>query len=769
MKRILFLSLPIVLFAACGPAVKKGCKDTGCSAGSVCNPVSDACETVNVGGGGGGGIGGGGGTGGGAMGGGGGGGGGVNPTDGGVDAGPAVVDPFDDGGVFIAGDICTYAIPVTFDGGTTTTVSVDLAAASNQYKAVCNTQTGGGNDLVFAITLTEPRGLIVTATDTSANVQDGVLALVNSPCALFNQVACADNVTGPEVLTMDRLPAGTWYVLLENYANDATGDGTYDVRFELVDPVAGPANDSCSAAQNLTFTNGTVMVTGTTAGAFNDTGGQPLTCSAPSALAPDVFYKFTLTQPQDVVVTVVSGTTSSLSPVIALTTTCGVGGAGNELGCDRTAGTFTARRVLAGTYFLVVDGDGGSTGAFTLTVTISPPTTLPMNDTCANPATLVPNVSQMVDANAALSDYMFSCSGPAGGDVVYQFTTTMAQKVTVTATGTGSADAVISLRSAPCDDDTNELGCIDTVLPTEVLTRLNVPAGTYYVVLAAYTLTAGQFGIALVLEPPVLPPINDTCATPATLVPNTSQTIDLAGAFADYEINCSPFSGGDVVYQFTTTQPQRVVITATGVGSSDAVLGLRAACTDLASELRCSNSAGSLDPEVLISNNLPAGTWYVILGSNGAAAQFGIELALQAPLPFPSNDSCTAPAVVTLTAGTAMRTVDLTNARADIMVLCGANMNANGADVVYEVTIPVMQTLRVDGVPVGADLDPVLFASYPICSAPAAVCVDALGNGGAEVLTVQNTTAGPLTVFVVVKAYSINAPGAINLTFTAMP
>ncbi len=765
MKRILLLSLSIALFAACGPALKKGCKDTGCSAGSVCNPVTDACETINVGGGGGsqgGGTGGGagGGTGGGAMGGGG------NTTDGGVDAGPPV-DPFDDGGVFVPGDICTYALPVAFDGGAISTVSVDLAAASNQYKAVCNQSTGAGNDLVFAVTLTEPKGLIVTATDTSGKSQDGVLALVNSPCALFQQAACSDETTGPEVLTLDRLPAGTWYVLLENFADDATGDGTYDVQFELIDPVAGPANDSCSAAQELTFTAGTVSVNGSTAGAFNDTFGQPLSCSMQSALAPEVFYKFTLTQPQDVVVTVGASSTSNLSPVIALTTTCGVGG--NQLGCDRSVGRFTARGVPAGTYFLVVDGDGSATGDFTLTVTISPPTPLPMNDTCVTPATLVPNVSQMVDANAAVSDYTFSCARPTGGDVVYQFTTTMAQKVTLTATGVGVADAVMSLRSAPCDADTNELGCIDdTVSAPEVLTLLNVPAGTYYVVLSAYSLTAGQFGIDLVLAPPVLPPGNDTCSAPSTLVPNMSQTIDLASAVADYGFACSVVSGGDAVYQFTTTQPQRVVITATGVGSSDAVLALRGACTDAMSERRCANNAGSSNPEILISNNLPAGTWYVILGSDGVDAQFGIELALSAAIPPPANETCTTPEVVTLTAGTATRTVDLTDAQADITVICGTDPNAAGADVVYEVSIPAMQTLTVNGVPVGGVLDPMLFASYPMCSAPPVVCVDAGGGGAAETLTVPNLTTGPLTVFVVVKAYSASNPGVVNLTFTAM-
>ncbi len=642
MKRILLLSIPLALLVACSTP-KKGCKETGCSAGSVCNANSGACELVG-GGGGGGGTGGGGG---GATGGGGGGGGG-NGLDAGVDAGPPV-DPFDDGGVFVPGDICTYAIPVSFDGGvgadggaaSVVTIPVDLSTATNQYKAACNTSSGASNDLIFKLTLTEPKGLVVTATDTSVKSQDAVLSLITSPCTALATAACVDTTNTPEVLTLDRLPAGTWYVMLENYGSDTLDNGTYDVQFELTDPAPGPANDTCSMVQALTFTNGTTQVTGTTVGAFNDTAGVPLTCSSSSALQPEVFYSFTLTQPQNVTVLVTPPATSNLSPAVAITNTCGVGGAGHQRGCATGSGaTFTARALPAGTYFVVVDGNGSDTGEFTLDVTLAPPSAVVANDTCASPTTLVPNVSQMVDANAAAGDYTYSCASPGGGDVTYQFTTTMPQRVTITATGTGGADGVLSLRAAPCDVDTNEVSCVDTVSNPEVLTVRNLPAGTYYVLLAAYSASAGQFGLTLALDPPPVPPTNDTCS---------------------------------------------------------------------------------------------------------------------------------APQVVTLTAGTAMIHADLTDAAANYTpeMACSAPAPAaTGGDVVYEVAVPANQTLTVVGTPVGTILDPVLFAREPVCTMTTDLaCIDMSGSGAPETLVVA-PAASPRTIFVVVKAYALTAPGELDLTFT---
>ncbi len=767
MKRLLLVGVSFALFAACGDP-KKTCKDTGCSAGAVCNAVSGVCEATGIGGGTGGGTAGGNGGGGGTTGGGTGGG---NHVDAGFDAG-VVVDPFDDGGVFAPGAICTYAIPVNFDGGTTVTIAIDVADAGNEYDTSCASGSGAnsGNDVVFAITLTEPKGLVVTATNTATGTQDSVIGLVASPCAAFNQVACADTTgaTSPEVLTLDRVPAGTWYVVVDNYSMSST-PGTYDVQFELTAPVAGPANDTCAGAQELTFTSGAAMATGTTVGAFNDTAGSPLSCSARSATNPEVFYKFTLTQPQDVRVAISTPTTSNLTAAIAVTSTCGVGGAASEQACTTGSNTnTTARGLAAGTYFIVVDGNSSTVdpGEFSLEVTLLPPTARPANDTCATPATLTPGTSVTIDANAARSDYTFSCGPANGGDVVYQFTTTQAQKVTLTATGMNSADAVLALRGAPCDMESSEVACIDdTVAAPEVLVLPNLPAGTYYVVLAAYSASAGEFGLSLALDAAVLPPANDTCTAPATLVPNVSQNVDLAAAATDYSPDCSFYSGGDAVYTFTTTTVQRMVLTATGMAGADALLELRSGACDPGTVVSCNNSAGTTAPEVVTINSLPAGTYYVLLGSAGSGTAFGISLALSAPLAGPANDSCTAPEVITLNTGMATRSIDLSLAAADISEVCGG-LTGTGNDVVYSVVVPANQRLTVTAA-AGSAADPVLYIRTPTCATtPSVVCADVGGTGGSETATVLNG-ATMATYFVVVKAYRV--PGTVDLMFAVGP
>ena len=83
--------------------------------------------------------------------------------------------------------------------------------------------------------------------------------------------------------------------------------------------------------------------------------------------------------------------------------------------------------------------------------------------------------------------------------------------------------------------------------------------------------------------------------------------------------------------------------------------------------------------------------------------------------------------------------------------------------------MPAMQTLTVVGTPVGTVLEPVLFARSPVCATtPSVACTDAGLGGAVATLVVPNTTAAPMTVFVVVKAYDLGATGEINLTFTSM-
>ena len=395
------------------------------------------------------------------------------------------------------------------------------------------------------------------------------------------------------------------------------------------------------------------------------------------------------------------------------------------------------------------------------------PSTPPANDTCAAPATLMPNVSQTIDANTGNTDYVLSCRTGSGGDVVYQFTLAQPQKVTLTATGMNGADGIVSLRGAPCDSDTAELGCVDQESSApEVLTLLYVPAGTWYVVVQAYGTTEGTFGVSLALDAPVLPPANDTCSTPATLSANVSQTVELASAATDYTVDCSFYQGGDAVYAFTTTAPQRVVVTVTGSVDSDAVLEVRGAPCETGTSVRCADNE-STGGETVTANNLPAGTYYVVLGSNGTETQFGIQLSVEPPRPV-TNETCATAEVITFTApGTVSRTVDLADAAADVTLDCATS--ADGQDVVFTVTIPPMQELTVVATPVGASIaDPVLgLVDVGQCLAMSTgTCVDNSGSNFAETVVLMNMTLNPVTKFIVLKGYDATEPGEVELTFS---
>ena len=424
---------------------------------------------------------------------------------------------------------------------------------------------------------------------------------------------------------------------------------------------------------------------------------------------------------------------------------------------------FTARNLPAGTHYLVVDGNSAGTGDFALQLTLAPATMPLMNDTCANPTTLVPGMPVMVDANAA---------GP-GLHLLVRESARRRRGLPIhdhhDAEGDhhrdgrewsrcGALAAQRSLRRR------HESGRLPRLEPRRGDPGADAPAGTYFVVLGSYDDVDGQFSLELRLNPPPSAPANDTCSAAAMLVPNMSQMVDVTVANPDYMFDCAMPALGEAVYTFTTTAPQRVKITATGSTDADAVLALRGMPCDTSTDMVCVNDGSSGDPEVISFNNLPAGTYYVLLASDGTDGELASSSRC-CRMWEPTNETCASPEVVTLTAGTATVAADLSLAMADIASdLCATN--GSGADVVYEVTIPANQTLTVVGTPAGSSLDLVLFARSPACATmPSEECEDFGGSGDAETITVSNTTGAPKTVFVVAKAY-FPAAEIVDLTFT---
>jgi hypothetical protein len=757
------------LLVACGTP-KNTCKDTGCSAGSTCNATTGLCEITGIGGGGGSLGGGGGATGGGGGGSTGGGGGGGGVVDAGIDAG--VIDPFEDGGTFAAGDICSRPIVVNFDGGTTATLSVDLSMVTHQYQAACNSSDGETGDVIFELDLPVAKGLVVTA---DGDTQDSVIAVLQDPCPAQSTVACIDTGTEPEVLTVERLPAGKWYVLLENYADDATTDGPYTVQFELTEPPPAPSNDTCAAATPIMLMNGTGTAMGTTRGAFSDNASRPLTCSTGSGRSPEVFYTFTLAQPADATIALVAATGTAASPVVALLDSC----TGAERACRTgSMSTVTARNLAAGTYVVVVDGTDADTGDFSLTVTTTAPTPPPANDTCAmaTPITLTAGTATVTGSTLSATNdnasQALTCStgSATGSEVYYSLTLAAAANVTVLVETPAGSDLTPAVALLTACSMGMERGC-DTGTGGTFVSR-NLQPGTYFIVVDGTDSDQGAFSLTVTTSAATPPPANDTCSAPTTLVPNVSQMIDANSGNADYEFSCAGSSaGGDVVYQFTTTGPQTVRLTATAVNGTDPVISLRAApCADSSNEIACLDDGGGGDDEILDVDtmNLPAGTYYVVVGAYRATAgEVGVALELLPPVAPPANENCTAPQMVTFTNNMATATADLRLAMADLPLSC--TTGATGPDVVYQVSLATAQTLTVVAVP-SVDLDPVIGIITPMCSmAMAAQCIDAGNSGADETLVYVNASGAAQTVFVVVKGYSTTGIGTAAVTFSVTP
>ena len=774
MNRVLLPAALAVFLAACGGGGNQTCNDTGCAANERCNATTGRCEAT-VGGGTGGS---GGGTTGGGMGGGGGGGavdagpedagtgGGGETFDAGFDAGvvdAGIIDPFDDGGVFTPGDICTYALPVHFDGGTDAVVQVDLAQQTDQYTASCGTGATGA-DAIFVLTVTEPKGLIVTATNASGTTQNPALSLLRDPCAAFTEVACSNSTdeTGPEVLNVSYLAAGTWYVLLDNTGTGFV-DGTYDVAFQLVDATEPPGNDTCAMAEPLVFANDTVSVSGTTSIALNDNPGAPLSCSMLSSTQPDVFYSFTLTDAHDVHVVLAATNNSDLAPVAAILGGCG----GAEVTCKTGSSgvDFIARNLQPGTYVLQVDGNSATPGDFMLTLELRPPVVPVGNDTCANPTTLVPNMSQMVNVATATRDYAPSCGTFGdGGDVIYTFTLAQPQKVTLNAVAVNGSDPVVSLRTT-CTDDTSELRCRDRggSDDDEVISYGSLPAGTYFVVLSSYRDTSTELGLSLTIDAPVPPPPNDTCATPTTLVPGMSQTVDNADVAADYEHGCAFSSGGDLVYQFTLTQPQKVVVHATaGNQDTNPIVSLRTTCVDDTSEFACADQTYSGEDETITESLLAAGTYFVILSTyDDSGTALGISLdVLPAPV-APMNETCgTATALVP----NVSQSIDLAAAAHDYDVSCNASTSTAARDAVYSFTLASASRVSVELTGTG-DGALELFGS-PCGTGTSLACADDTSSGSEKVRQ-GNLAAG--TYYVVVSSNSLTGDLSYGVELTVSP
>jgi hypothetical protein len=216
---------------------------------------------------------------------------------------------------------------------------------------------------------------------------DTVLAAYTGCCGSLTEVICNDDTCGLRSEISFAATAGTTYYIRVGGFNGA--QGTYTLN--LTGPAVGCVPDF--------VVNGAGAYPGSTAGAADD-------CTL--RVGPDHVYQ--------VCVPFAGNWTfetcgSAFDTVIYLGAACCSGSiATNDDACSLQS-RITAN-LTPGIYYLTIEGFGGASGAYTLTITAPPPPAV--NDTCATATPLaVPSVTPGTNAGATADQDIYACNGIA--------------------------------------------------------------------------------------------------------------------------------------------------------------------------------------------------------------------------------------------------------------------------------------------------------------------------------------------------------------------
>jgi hypothetical protein len=343
----------------------------------------------------------------------------------------------------------------TFNGTT--------CGAANDYSSTCG---GSGADVVYRVVLTQ-RSRLEASTCGGAS-WNTILHLRNG-CP-GTEITCSDNACDLQSSIDRLLDPGTYYIMVDSPGADS---GPFSLSVTIT--ASTVPNDTCASPAPLTI--GTDLA-GTNVGAMND---YTSTCGG---TGPDVVYSFTLSSAGDVFIGVQS---SDMDPVIYLSTTCGSSTWCND---DAYSGVLSSALIqdnlAAGTYYLVVDGLGGSTGTFTIETYWTG--NWITGDGCGNPKRLYDEVAG--NTGSMWDDYTPSCRSSDSYDEVFYFIVESPRTVTVD-TCDEWWDTVLFMRD-DCDNG-SDIACSDDACGDyqSSITGSSLAPGIYFVFVDGYS---GDYG-----------------------------------------------------------------------------------------------------------------------------------------------------------------------------------------------------------------------------------------------------------------------------------
>ena len=556
-----------------------------------------------------------------------------------------------------ANDGCAGSLELVFDGGVAF-ASGDTTAADNSNAdggtARCSpSAVAAGSDVVYGFTVAERSDLVVSvAAGLGFQPALYVTPVCGGPTLPDGGVAELGCAVGS--LAMSGLSPGAYFLWVDGHQGTS---GPFALTATLVPAPVPLSNDRCIDAKGLLDAGTSQQLLGNTRGSFDDSSS---TCS----LGPgqDVYYRFDTDTVQRFTARVTPAGDAGFRPALYVlpATGClpdaGVSTAGLQ-GCAGTAGVGQASRLEisaldAGRWLLVVDGQTGTAGPFTLDVALTPLAGPPANDGCATAAALDVSSGFAVASattRGAANDHVTAGCASAGRDVAFGFTApdggfpggTVNLKASVWSNNVAEVLPSLFLE-AGCDGGV--LGCRDNGLGPVTVTALRAPGAAPYVVWVDEAAGAGG-PVTVQVEVATRAPGNDTCAGAPLLPLDTSVAGSTLGAASDYRDALfdggfyfgSPqcleaLPGADVVYRFTTaaagTYAVRVMPDRFFDPGVVVMRGCQAGTCQVAADLGLTG-----DPEVVLLNAGAGETYWVFVdgfadGPSSGTARGGFVISV---------------------------------------------------------------------------------------------------------------------------------------------
>lgn len=646
--------------------------------------------------------------------------------------------------VSIVGDTCADAFQITANGsyfGDTLTANDDYSASNS-----CTGFSSSGPDVVYQLSLQPGDRLQASLAPANGQSWDTSIYLVTS-CADVAQSCVAGQDNGnPEQIDYTAASGGTFFLIVDGFAGQG-GPYTLDVNISAA-PVP---NDQCSGAIDVTaggvFTGDTTNATGDYSPIASGTGG----CTGYTANSNDVTYQVSLQAGERLQASLDAAWDSSLYLVESCANVQGTCVAGDDSGNPETI-DFTAP--ASGTFFLIADGYGSASGAFSLSVTISPPVV--GGDTCQAPVTIPSGGGSFQSTTVGLqNDYdpPATCAGfaQAGPDQAYSISLAAGDVVEVLAQYEAGLDGSVYVVT-DCSDLGNS--CVDGVDDglageDETLRFVAQATGDHFVIVDAYSANeSGQHDLTVAHY------TGETCGDAAPLdTSGGAEWLTTVGLTNDYSPNsggCTGFtaSGPDRAYSVAVTAGDQVHVTV-DPDNFDTSLYMVSNCTDVSGSCAAGSDLNGTVVEEIAPVFNTSGTYYVVVdgfaGDNGTGS---ITAEIR------RGDTCSDAYVVPAGGGTFQGTTAGYGAELGTSQSSGSctNYTQDGADAVYQLSLADGETVDAT---VTTTWDAALYL-VTSCASSGTTCVAGQDNGNPEAISYTNNSGSTQTYYLIVDSWRLS-------------